>query len=243
MNYIFDYGGTLDTHGNHWGKVIWHAYESVGMPMTEAQFRDAYVYAERTLGRNHIIMPEHTFRDVLRIKLELQFTYLFEEEYISCDDMPLCEQILRKLYDEVCATVGESREVLQELKRRGDSLVLVSNFYGNLNSVLKEFRLDGIFDSLIESAVVGIRKPDPRIFALGVEYLGCQPSDTIVVGDSIDKDIVPAKQLGCTTAWYKGEGWNDDSGVDASAADVIITSLADLLTRKAKQSANKKTQY
>ena len=55
--YIFDYGGTLDTCGNHWGKVLWHAYERQQVPVSEEQFREAYVYAERTLGRNPIVLP------------------------------------------------------------------------------------------------------------------------------------------------------------------------------------------
>ncbi|MFS6554926.1 hypothetical protein VPJ68_05445, partial [Parabacteroides distasonis] len=45
--YIFDYGGTLDTGGMHWGKALWHAYERCGVPVTEQMFRDAYVHAER----------------------------------------------------------------------------------------------------------------------------------------------------------------------------------------------------
>ena len=48
--YIFDYGGTLDTGGQHWGKVIWHAYERQQVPVSEEAFRDAYVHAERTLS-------------------------------------------------------------------------------------------------------------------------------------------------------------------------------------------------
>ena len=63
--YIFDYGGTLDTGGNHWGKVIWHAYERVGVPVDDALFREAYVHGERTLGRNPIIQPDFTFRQTL----------------------------------------------------------------------------------------------------------------------------------------------------------------------------------
>ena len=47
---LFDYGATLDTFGQHWGMVIWHGYEHLGIPVTEAQYRDAYVYGERTLG-------------------------------------------------------------------------------------------------------------------------------------------------------------------------------------------------
>ena len=60
--YIFDYGGTLDTGGRHWGKVLWQAYVRCGVPVTEEQFRSAYVYAERTLGSKPLIRRNDTFR-------------------------------------------------------------------------------------------------------------------------------------------------------------------------------------
>ena len=68
---IFDYGGTLDTKGDHWGKVIWHAYERNGIPVGEPDFRDAYVFAERTLGKENIIKPTDTFFHTLDVKLDL----------------------------------------------------------------------------------------------------------------------------------------------------------------------------
>ena len=89
--YIFDYGGTLDTHGCHWGKVIWHAYQHCGVPVTEAQFREAYVYAERTLGRNPIIQPDFTFRQTLETKLRIQLEYLSERlSPLTSHLSPLC---------------------------------------------------------------------------------------------------------------------------------------------------------
>ena len=74
--YIFDYGGTLDTGGCHWGKMLWHAYERVGVPVTETMFREAYVHAERMLGRNAIISQDDTFRQTLSKKIELELEYL-----------------------------------------------------------------------------------------------------------------------------------------------------------------------
>ena len=90
--YIFDYGGTLDTAGCHWGKVLWHAYQKVGIAVTEQQFREAYVHAERTLGANPIIQPTFTFRKTLEVKLRIELEYLMtsgywdvgEQEYKSC---------------------------------------------------------------------------------------------------------------------------------------------------------------
>ncbi len=217
--YIFDYGGTLDTGGNHWGKVIWHAYEQMDVPVTEEQFREAYVFAERTLGRQPIIQPDFTFRQTLEAKLQLQLEFLASHAYLSS----LCSL----LYAQTHAQTAHSRDVLLRLKERYP-LVLVSNFYGNIGVVLQEFGLDGIFQAVIESAVVGVRKPDPRIFTLGVEALGLKAEEVVVVGDSIDKDIVPARQAGCHTVWFKGEPWTDEP-VDASVAERVIGDLGDLV--------------
>ena len=223
--YIFDYGGTLDTGGQHWGKVIWHAYEHLQVPVSETDFRDAYVHAERTLGKNPIIQPDFTFYKTLETKIRLQLEYL-QTSYIT----PLTSYILpltSHLYEATVAETSKSREVLLSLKKQYP-MVLVSNFYGNIATVLKEFKLDGIFDTIIESAVVGVRKPDPRIFTLGVEALGMQPDEVVVVGDSMDKDIIPASKAGCHTVWFKGEGWTNDP-VDESPAGKVITDLTQLL--------------
>ena len=203
--YIFDYGGTLDTGGQHWGQVLWHAYERHQVPVTEVQFREAYVYAERTLGRNPVIRPDFTFRQTLETKLRLQ------PEYLKVENEKYWQTILDDLYERTKAITAQSREVLLQLKELGLPMVLVSNFYGNMHTVLHEFGFDGLFHKVIESAVVGIRKPDPRIFLLGVEALGLKPEEVTVVGDSLDKDIMPAHEAGCQTIWLRGEGWTSAS--------------------------------
>lgn len=235
MDYIFDYGGTLDSNGNHWGMVIWHSYEKCNAPVSEEHYRDAYVHAERTLGRERIIMPEFTFYDTLSTKLRIQLQYITDNDLwtiANTDANTLHKLILNDLYSTVKATVVHSRDILQQLAAH-HRLALVSNFYGNINTILKEFQLDGLFVSVVESAVVGIRKPDPRIFALGVEALGCAPADVTVVGDSLDKDIMPALSLGCKAIWYKGEPWKAASAEESEAVKAqnirIISDLAELL--------------
>ena len=224
--YIFDYGGTLDTGGQHWGKVIWHAYERQQVPVSEEAFRDAYVHAERTLGKNPIIQPDFTFYKTIETKIRIQLEYLQEKNDVSSVSSYL-KSLTDSLYEATVKETAKSREVLLQLKQQYP-MVLVSNFYGNIATVLKEFKLDGIFDTIIESAVVGVRKPDPQIFTLGVEALGMRPDEVVVVGDSMDKDIIPAGKAGCHTVWFKGEGWTDDP-VDESPAGKVITDLTQIL--------------
>lgn len=224
--YIFDYGGTLDTGGQHWGKVIWHAYERQQLPVSEEAFREAYVHAERTLGRNPIIQPDFTFYKTIETKIRIQLEYLQEKNDVSSVSSYL-KPLTDSLYEATVKETAKSREVLLQLKQQYP-MVLVSNFYGNIATVLQEFKLDGIFDKIIESAVVGVRKPDPQIFTLGVEALGMRPDEVVVVGDSMDKDIIPAGKAGCHTVWFKGEGWTNDP-VDESPAGKVITDLTQIL--------------
>lgn len=228
--YIFDYGGTLDTAGCHWGKMLWHAYERQSIPVTEEQFREAYVFAERTLGKNPIIQTDYTFRKTLEVKLRIEFEYLQAKGYLCNSNFCLASMqaaVLDDLYERVRTITAQSKEVLVKLKE-SHPLVLVSNFYGNLPVVLEEFGLSGLFNTVVESAVVGIRKPDTRIFQLGVDALGLPPEEITVVGDSISKDIAPARRLGCQTVWIKGEGWTDQPE-DTSMADRIISDLTEII--------------
>jgi len=225
---IFDYGGTLDTGGQHWGQALWHAYERHRVPVTEAQFREAYVHAERTLGRNPIIRPDFTFRQTLEAKLQLQLEFLRGVWSEECG-VRYAEVLADDLYERTVEQTARSRKVLQTLKDRGLPMVLVSNFYGNMPVVLREFGLDGFFLQVIESAVVGIRKPDPRIFLLGVEALGLKPEEVTVVGDSLDNDIIPALEAGCQAVWLRGEGWTPESHNGDSPPCETIDSLDELL--------------
>lgn len=227
--YIFDYGGTLDTGGCHWGKVLWRAYVRHSAGVAESAFRDAYVYAERELGKGETIRPDYTFRMTLDAKLRLELEYLKANGHIGADRDAverLHDVLLDDVYGVAVDGTAKSRKVLEKISETCP-MVLVSNFYGNINTVLKEFGLAGLFKDVIESAAVGLRKPDPRIFTLGVEALGVSPGQVTVVGDSFDKDIVPAKQAGCHAVWIKGEGWTDKT-YDETLPDAVITDIRQL---------------
>ena len=229
--FIFDYGGTIDTQGCHWGKMIWHACERLRMPFSEEAFKGAYVFAERTLGKNPIIQTSYSFRKTLKVKLRIEMEYLLAN-HVQMDAEEgerVVECLLDDLYARVAQTTEESRKVLCRLAEHVP-LVLVSNFYGNMGVVLEEFGLEGLFSHVVESAVVGVCKPNPRIFQIGVEALGMTPADVVVVGDSFEKDILPATQIGCRTVWVKGEEWATEPR-DESIPETVIDSLDELPVR------------
>ena len=217
---IFDYGGTLDTNGVHWFHIFRQVYAEYFPQFTEEQLREAYVYAERYLATHRVIEPTDNFLDMLKKKVAVQLSVLKVDDAQWCI-ASACDALVQR-------NMEETRKVLDLLANRFP-IVLVSNFYGNIHAVLQAYGLDGYFKAVIESAVVGVRKPNPQIFALGVNALGLHPDEVLVVGDSYGKDIVPSHSLGCHTIWLKGKGWNEaDEPTDSSCAKYIISNLKDL---------------
>ena len=226
---IFDYGGTLDTDGRHWANVLWEGYVRMAVPISEQQFREAYVYGERALAKSLVILPEDDFQRLLLKKVEIEIAYLTENsvwEASAADVRAAVEGVAGYCYEYARRQTSRSRQVLDELSRHYP-MVMVTNFYGNMNSVLRDFGLDTFFSSVVESAVVGVRKPDSAIYRKGLEAIGLPPEQICVVGDSFEKDIQPASSLNCHTVWLKGEEWKPQAH-DESLPDFIITSIEQL---------------
>ena len=221
---LIDFGGTIDTDGRHWYKVFKQAYSCVAPAIEDALLRQAYVYAERTLGKNPIIDFQSTFYKTLETKLSLQTDFL-RENGCSVTDVQ-SKQILDSCYSVVTTNINKVARPELESMSECCPLVLVTNFYGNMNSVLKEFGIDRYFAGIVESAVEGVRKPNPDIFRLAVNRLGVLPADAVMIGDSLSKDILPAMEVGCKTIWLKGEQWEDESVSATCSPDFTITTLS-----------------
>lgn len=236
---IFDYGGTIDTNAVHWSEVLWMGYEHVKIPVSKEDFRQSYVVAERALAKHPYIQPHHNFLDLLTIKCELETKDLVERGVWKVGETERKEKsdaVATYCYQHVLEVLSVSRPVIAHLAQQYP-LVLVSNFYGNIETILKDFQLE-YFQHVIESAVVGVRKPDPQIFQMGVEALRkvtgksaneLPAEDILVVGDSYSKDILPATKIGCQTVWIKGLGWGEET-VDESVPTHIIYNIKDLPT-------------
>jgi putative hydrolase of the HAD superfamily len=97
-----------------------------------------------------------------------------------------------------------ARETLMELKRRGLPLAIVTDAVnGNALARLRKVGLAEFFDHVISFDMTGAKKPAPDAFLLALEKLGTSPSETLLVGDSLRRDIAPAQHLGMITAYAK----------------------------------------
>lgn len=227
---IFDYGGTLDSRGVHWSEVLWQGYQQAQVPIDKATFRTIYVEGERALARERIILPQDNFHALLLKKVTQELSYL-PEPY----DEQLCSRWALQVAD-YCDNaarecINEARPMLEILHERYP-MMLVSNFYGNIDEVLRAYGIRHLFKGIIESAVVGVRKPNPTLFKLGVDALELEPAEVLVVGDSLRKDIEPAEKLGCQVLWLKGKGWTEEEDAQTHPRTITrVTQVSDWLDK------------
>lgn len=123
---------------------------------------------------------------------------------------------------------ADAPQVLAYLSRKYKIGIIANQAPGTAER-LKQYGLLPYIDLIVASAEEKIAKPDRRIFEIALERADCKPQDTVMIGDRIDNDIVPANLLGMTTIWIRqgfGKDWNVTR--DAEKADYVIDRLHSL---------------
>ena len=90
----------------------------------------------------------------------------------------------------------DTPDVLAALRARGLRLGVVSNADGRIAAALAATGLDRHLDAIIDSHVVGVEKPDPRIFHMALDQCGVAPAEAIFVGDIYEIDVRGARNAG-----------------------------------------------
>jgi HAD superfamily hydrolase (TIGR01549 family) len=134
----------------------------------------------------------------------------------------------------------EALPVLRELARRGLRLGLFSNATHDpfIQNLVDRLGFRPWLNPALSSAGTGIRKPDPAAFAPILAAWGMPPEPVVVVGDTLDADILGARQAGMHSVWLhtredaRQEGNETHQSVSATAImpDAAIEHLDELLT-------------
>ncbi|WP_297635926.1 HAD family hydrolase [uncultured Clostridium sp.] len=109
-------------------------------------------------------------------------------------------------------------------------LGIIANQTNGLVERLESLGILKYFSIIISSSDCSVMKPDPKIFEIAVEKSGCKPEETIMIGDRLDNDIFPAKQIGMKTIWIKqGFGGIQKPKLKEYIPNEEISKLEDLL--------------
>jgi epoxide hydrolase-like predicted phosphatase len=222
---LFDFGGTLDTNGIHWSEKFRTAYNDANLKIRLEDFNEAYVNAEPEMYKK--VRKEDDFFTTIHKQAFLQLNYLEKNKNYSFPGTAVAasKNIAEKCYSDVLNVIKDVKELLTDLKK-DYKLGVISNFYGNLDAALESLGILKYFDITVDSSIAGIAKPDARLYGLAIEKLNVLPNNTVVVGDSYERDIKPAKMLNCGTIWLDVSSWTKPQ--ETNAADFIIKDIMEI---------------
>ena len=111
------------------------------------------------------------------------------------------DQFFEQVYDKFRDSSGwllfpETREVLNELKRQGLKLGVISNFDDRIYSVMRSLEILSFFDTVTISSETGYCKPDLQIFEAAIQALGIPAPEILLVGDSLHDDVEAGARAG-----------------------------------------------
>lgn len=140
-------------------------------------------------------------------KLGVALPKWHKEDEVLYDDAIQCLEALSKKY-KIGIIANQSMGTEERLRQHG---------------ILKYIHL------VVASAEEGVAKPDRRIFEIALERSNCEPTNAIMIGDRIDNDIVPAKQMGMNTIWIQqgfGQYWNRKQEMEKP--DFVVNNLTEI---------------
>jgi putative hydrolase of the HAD superfamily len=112
---------------------------------------------------------------------------------------------LRSLYFERIAPNGPMIEYVRELRVRGVRAALLTNNVREWEPIWRSKlpEVDELFELVVDSAFVGLRKPDPAIFELTLERLGGVAPERCVFVDDLEVNCVAARALGLAAVRFE----------------------------------------
>lgn len=123
----------------------------------------------------------------------------------------------------------EAGRVLKQLAKRY-KLGIIANQNPGSEARLEQYGLRCFFDVIAASAEICFKKPQPQIFEYALSKAGCTAEQAVMIGDRLDNDIFPAKQMGFTTVRIlQGYGKLQTPRSAAYESDYTIQSLSQLL--------------
>lgn len=218
---LFDMGGTLDGDGMHWLDRFVALYQDSGVDLPRESIRAAFDEAERKSAVDETIVSSG-FAKMIDLHVNWQLAHL------GLKNPGLAHQLVEGFIAPVLEATARNAVLLAELARSGFGLGVVSNGCGNVDRLCADFGYAPFLSVIVDSRRVGLFKPDPAIFLHAINQLGSDPATTMMVGDSFERDVVPAKKIGLQTAWLEGAVPRDCS--NPLLVDLRLRALAELPT-------------
>jgi putative hydrolase of the HAD superfamily len=145
-----------------------------------------------------------------------------EEAFAACIDIYQREKL------SVLVPYPGIHYILRELRKKPVKLAVLTDAHRD-NALLRLQKLDlaSYFDHIITTDMTGTKKPALEPFLLALQLLGTAAEETLLIGDSVRRDIAPGKILGMITAYARYGDRNIRSTVECTP-DLVFDSIQDI---------------
>ena len=149
----------------------------------------------------------------------------------------VAESVLRSALDALYAVTqsnwqleSDTIETLEALKSEEYRLGIFSNAGDNkdVQDLIESFGIQKYFDFVLTSAACFYRKPHPRAFEIALAQWNAPPNEAAMIGDSLEADILGAKNLNITSIWITRRAKFEDEEMRRIQPDFSLRKLSEL---------------
>jgi putative hydrolase of the HAD superfamily len=164
--------------------------------------------------RTHAVFLERLHRDVVAGALGIdearvaRFRLLFEAAGARAvgDRAAEAARCYRASYVAARRAVAGAAEILRALHGRVRIGIVSNNLLDEQRQKLEHCGLAPYVSALVVSEETGVAKPEPGIFHVALDRLGCRPEECVMVGDSWENDVAGALAAGIPAIWFNRRG-------------------------------------
>lgn len=177
---------------------------------------------EKILAENNVAVDLSDFLEVY-VPANLVFWKLYREEKITKEELRyqrlrsvfdkmghrVTDDTVHKLSDDYIANLSSynhlfpyTTEILEYLKPKYKLHIITNGFQEIQDKKLKNSNIDMYFNQIINSEMAGVKKPNPIIFELALNNASATAKKSIMIGDSLEADIMGAKTMGFNTIHF-----------------------------------------
>jgi len=197
---FFDFGDTLASTKPSYFERVAFAFRQSGYLISKRDFENAYLKSDYEIYKR--------YKNLGTISNEEYHQWLLpnlcKNLSINSDIKILRTKIIEAL-DEIKYTrsaVQGALELLDFLKQHEFLLGIISNNDGHTELKCEQVGIKDYFEAIIDSTVLGISKPDSRIFSFALNKLDLSAIDVVHIGDFYGSDVLAAKNSGIDAIWF-----------------------------------------
>lgn len=184
---------------------------------------------ERILKANQVDVDLYDFLEIY-IPINLAYWKLYRDEKVTKSELRY--QRLKKVFDKLKYGVSDDTidqlaidyienlstfnhlfpnaiEVLEYLKPKYKLHIITNGFHEVQERKLKNAHIRDFFDQVVNSEMAGVKKPNPLIFEMALEKAKTTSEKAMMIGDSLEADILGAKAVGLKTLHFNAHNEPD----------------------------------